>query len=1183
MLRGPHSLGRSFWWLAGSQALGAFNDNAYRQFVLLLGLFLVERQGFELPWGLDPQAVAMGAFSGAFVLLALFGGSLADRYSKRNVIIGVNFLEVIAMALGMIAFASAVWVSVPLAMGLSVVVLFLMGSQSALFGPSKYGILPEMVPEEELTRANGVIGMTTQLAIVGGTVIAGGLIEVLDLEGEGGPRFPLWMTGFFFVTVATVGFLLSLRIHPIPPADPTRKLKWNLLRVPLTAFEELSWLSKDRALFLATLASSWYWLIGALSLAGLNAYAIGALGEPAGGSGLFFWVALGIGTGSLLASRMSMGHIELGLVPIGALIMACGFAALYWVPADLRLFTELTGGLYGMSADFPLASAILYLAGIGGGLYSVPLLAFVQERPSKEEKGRVTGAHELANFVFILLGGAVIYQLLVLFLDPREVMVAIALLTLVGAAGIFFFVPHLAVRLSLWGFVHSLYRIRVLHRERIPRRGGALLVANHVSFADPFLVGASMPRYVRYLIHRNLMGVRIVGFFARMMRAIPVSNTDSPRQVMKSLEQAGEAIREGDLTCIFAEGGISRTGNLLPFSRGFELIARKAQVPVIPIYLGHVWGSIFSFQGGRFFFKRPLRLPYPVTVSVGEPLPHDVTASRVRRAVQELSAESLDARKRHGTTLATRFISTARRRGRHPAVIEDGQDPLSYRKLLILVILLRRLLRERLRDQEHVGVLLPAGRGGAIANLFLAVIGRISVNLNFTAGTEAMRSAIEQTGIRTVISADIFLKKIELDLAEVAPDVEVIDLPSVLRGASKAKKAAAALRSFLPTRWLKRMKDVPQDPDAVATVVFSSGSTGAPKGVMLTHHNILSNVRSISQVFDPRREDRIVGTLPFFHSFGYSVTIWFPFLYGMTAIYHPNPMDAKTVADLVREHRGTIFLSTPTFYRTYLRRFTKEDFATVRLSVSGAEKLKARLRREWEEKFGREILEGYGCTELSPVVSVNLPDIVRPGVRQRGGKPGTIGHPLPGIVPRIVDPDTFEDRPLGEEGLLLIKGPNVMKGYHGRPDLTAEVIRDGWYVTGDIARLDADGFITITDRLSRFSKIGGEMVPHLVVEEHLQEIIDAEAPPTEAGVEPPQVAVTSVPDEQKGERLAVLHNELPISVETLCERVAETDLPKLWIPRRDAFLAVDEIPKLGSGKLDLKAVQERAMRELGEE
>jgi len=1167
---------RSFRWLTLSQGLGAFNDNAYKQFILLL--LVVPGLGLQVPGGFDPQATGMAVFSISFVLLALFGGSLADRYSKRRVIVVMNMIEILVMVCGLLAFTAAVFANIGLALNLSLLVLLLMGAQSAIFGPSKYGAIPEIVDESQLSRANGIISMTTNLGIVAGTVVAGSLVHFV-IGSDGSTKLPLHYAGFFFVAVAIIGFAGSLRIQPLPPADPGRRIAWGVHKVPLHAVREFRWLAGDRPLLLAVIGNSWYFFVAALAAQALNQYGATVLGRLAGGSDLFLGIALGIAAGSLLASRLSREQIELGLVPIGSVILAAGIGALAFLPDDLGWSHGIAGLPQDIPLLFPTASLLVLIAGIGAGIYVVPLLAFIQARPSREEKGRVTGIHELANFLFIFLA-AIVYGALAPLLTEREMMLAIAGFTLIGTAAIFFAIPHLAVRMTLWGLLHTIYRVRVLNPERIPRKGGALVVANHLSYADPFLVGAAMPRYVRFLIHRDLIKVRLVGFFARLMRTIPVASTDSPREILRSLDEAGKAVAEGDLTCIFAEGGISRTGNLLPFSRGLERIAARADVPIIPIFLGRVWGSIFSFKGGRFFFKRPLKLPYPVTVAVGEPLPPGSTAGQVRRAVQELSVEVMESRKRTGHTLATEFFDMAKRRSRHTAIIEHDRPPLSFRKVLIGSLLLRRLLRERLRGQESVGVLLPASSGGALANVALAVLGKTSVNLNFTAGSGSLRSAVEQTGIRTVISAAQFLRKIDLDPGDLGEGVEVIDLARLMKDASGLDRAAAVLTSLLPRRRLSRLADVPQDPDAIATVVFSSGSTGSPKGVMLSHHNLLSNVRSISEVFDPRRDDRIVGTLPFFHSFGYTITIWFPLLNGITVAYHPNPTDVKVVAELLREQRGTMFLSTPTFYRTYLRRFSKEDFTTVRLAVCGAEKLKRSLAEEWEAKFGQPLYEGYGCTELAPVVSVNLPDILRPGGRQRGGKSGTIGHPVPGVVPRIVDPESFEELPNGEEGLLLVKGSNVMVGYLGRPEETAEVIRDGWYVTGDIARLDDDGFLTITDRLSRFSKLGGEMVPHVLVEERLQEVVDRIA--EERALDPiPQLAVTSIPDATKGERLAVVHSPLPVTAEELLDGVSGSDLPRLWIPRRDAFVEVEEVPRLGSGKLDLKGVKQIALDRLG--
>ncbi|MGE4619710.1 MAG: AMP-binding protein, partial [Planctomycetota bacterium] len=908
-----------------------------------------------------------------------------------------------------------------------------------------------------------------------------------------------------------------------------------------------------------------FYLVGALALSVLNVCGDEILSLPAGGSRLFFFVASGIAVGSLLASRLSGDHIEIGIVPIGGILMSAGFAAVPYVEETLLS--------YGVA---------LFFAGLGGGLFLVPLAAFVQDRATGKEKGRVQGAQEMLTFLFIF-ASAIVFEFFkndhLLGLSPEGSVLALAVLSLVGTLGVSIAVPHIAVRFPLWLMIHAIYRIHLIGGENIPRRGGALIVANHLSYADPFLVGSAVPRFVHFLAHRQFSGKSLIGMATGMMRAIPVSSEDGPRAILRSLDEAAKRAEEGNLVCIFAEGGISRTGNLLPFSKGLERIAKKGKVPIIPMYLDRVWGSIFSFRGKRFFFKRPLRIPYPITIAIGKPMDPNTSAKDVRQAVQELSAVALDSRKEPRVTLATRFLTSARRAPRRVAAIEVGKS-VTYRKFLILVLLLRRKLRAGLAHEKHLGVLLPAGVGGAGVNVAAAVMGKTITNLNFTAGNEALTSACQQTGLKTIITANIFLEKINLDPKDFAPDVKIIDLPSLLvREVKSIDKIMALLTALLPSFILCRLPDVPHDPDEDVSVMFSSGSTGTPKGVRLTHHNILSNVRSISQVFDVDSEDRVVGSLPFFHVFGYTVTLWFPLANAIGAIYHPNPMDTDALATLTRENKGTLFLSTPTFYRTYLRKFQPEDFQSIRLAGAGAEKLKETLAIAWEEKFKCPLLEGYGCTELSPVVSVNLPDLEDKNIEQKTRKFGSIGMPIPGVVTRIVDPDTLVDVETGQTGLLLIKGPSVMKGYLGRDDLTEEAFLDGeWYKTGDIAKMDEEGFLSITDRLSRFSKLGGEMVPHVFIEEALQDIVDSHLDPDSQEGGESQVAVTAIPDEAKGEKLVVVHGPLPIEAATLIDLLRDKKgLPNLWIPRADSFIEVSEVPTLGTGKVDLKALKQVAL------
>jgi acyl-[acyl-carrier-protein]-phospholipid O-acyltransferase/long-chain-fatty-acid--[acyl-carrier-protein] ligase len=393
----------------------------------------------------------------------------------------------------------------------------------------------------------------------------------------------------------------------------------------------------------------------------------------------------------------------------------------------------------------------------------------------------------------------------------------------------------------------------------------------------------------------------------------------------------------------------------------------------------------------------------------------------------------------------------------------------------------------------------------------------------------------------------------------------MVFLEDVMKQSSKAQQiVTAAIAWLLPARLLLRVyRPEVSKADDLATVIFSSGSTGTPKGVMLSHRNILTNVEGIGQVYWVTGDDRVLGVLPFFHSFGFTGTLWLPLLHGFGVVYHANPMDAGTIGELVQKYNVTLMITTPTFCGAYMRKCTPEQFKSLKYTVVGAEKLRDALAREYKDKYGVAPLEGYGCTEMAPVVAVNVPD---GAAGQRGTKAGTVGHPLPGVVARVVDPDTGAPLDTDTPGLLLVKGGNRMIGYLKQPELDREVFRDGgWYVTGDIASIDEDGFITVTDRLSRFSKIGGEMVPHLKIEEVITRILDDQG-----------AIVTAAPDESKGEKLVAFYTRKDLTPQELWSKLNDSDLPKLWLPKRENLRQIEALPVLGTGKIDLREIKRMA-------
>ena len=745
-----------------------------------------------------------------------------------------------------------------------------------------------------------------------------------------------------------------------------------------------------------------------------------------------------------------------------------------------------------------------------------------------------------------------------------------ALVLVAAGLALMFWRPDWFVRLVTWIPVHLFYRMRIYGREVIPATGPVLFVCNHVSYIDAFLVFMAQRRPIRFVLWAPYMRLPGLRLLLRLAKAIPIDSSSGPRAIVQSLRMAGEALAKGDAVCIFAEGGITRTGFLLPFHRGFEQILKRAPAPVIPVCLDHVWGSIFSFRGGKALWKWPQKLPYPVSIAFGQPMPPTVTAVEVRLAIQKLSADCSIAVANKRRPVHRQFIRMAARHPFRSCLIDPNTKKIfRYGEVLAGAWILAEKLRPILGDDAMVGIWLPSTVGGAFANIALAILGKVSVNLNYTSSTDNVRSAIRQCGIRHVLTSRLFTAKMKL---EVGPEVELVYLEDFRKEVTMFQRLRAFLTilllpAFVLDKWVLRLGN--HVPDDLATVIFSSGSTGEPKGVMLSHRNLAANVESMIQAIDPGPKDRILGILPFFHSFGYTVTIWVPLLVGASVVYHPDPRQALEIGQLCQTYRCTLFLATPTFLRFCLRRCEPGDFATLRILICGAEKLPQSLAQEFFQKFGVMPLEGYGCTELSPVAAANVPDWSGTGARQLGNKPGTIGRPIPGVAARIVDPNTFEPLPAEKEGLLLIYGGNVMMGYLGNSEATHSAIRDGWYVTGDIGKFDEDGFITLTGRLARFAKIGGEMVPLERIEEELHAIL---------GANERVCAVTSVPDEKRGERVVVLH--LPLNgaeVRGLCQQLTERGLPSLGLPGERDFFQVAEMPVLGSGKLDLKRIKELAL------
>ncbi len=1117
---GVRSVG--FTALICTQFLGALNDNLFKIVVSLFAANVAIATGD----GGTYLAIAGALFVLPFLLFSGYAGHLADAYSKRTVLILAKACEVIVMALGLLALWSG-------RIEAMFAVLFLMAMQSSFFSPAKYGILPEMLPGKDLSRGNGILAMTTFAAIIAGTAIGSFMFAAWNDRLE-------WI-GAVVTIVAIAGTLASLGIARV-------RIPQSRAPFPLFPWSEIgrgaARIAGDRSLLLTVIGISYFWFLGALlqldvillgtEVMGLDETRIGILQVALG---------TGIGIGSLAAGRLSGDKVELGLVPLGSMGMGAG---------ALLLAVAMS--------SFSAVCAVLVLIGFSGGLFVVPLNAFLQQRAGEHEKGRLLATNNFMTMLGVLLASATLWFLRVVLQIQADGIILIAgLLTFAATAYALAILPAFLIRLTLYLLTHSLYRIRIVGQEHIPVHGPALVICNHLSFVDGFLVNACVQRFMRFIVARQFYEMRAFNWLLRRMHAIPIS-AGNKQDVAAALQQARSELAEGHVVCIFAEGAISRTGVPLAFKRGFEKIIAGLDVPIIPVHLDQVWGSIFSFKDGRFFWKRPERIPYPVTVSFGAPLPANATAWQVRQAVLELGSEAVEHRRKASDLLHLRFVRSAKRHWQRSCLADSTGANLTFGRALAGSIVLARWFRRRLRDDAMVGVLLPASVAGGLANIALLFAQKVPVNLNFTAGPAAMESAIHQCGIKTIVTSRTFLAK-----ARIAESEAMVFIEDILKSISSARRALTLAACFvLPSiaiRWLYGLRL--SDPHSLATVMFTSGSTGVPKGVMLSHHNLMSNVETVSHALSLSKDDKVMGVPPFFHCFGLTGTLWIPLLSGIGAVYHPNPLDAKSIGRMVETHQATILISTPSFCRAYLKNCTQKEFSSLRHAVVGAEKLTEPVATAFKEKFGLDLLEGYGCTEMSPVVSVNVADVVYGRVSQTGTKAGTVGHPVPGVCARVVDIETGKTLSHDEEGLLLVKGPGRMLGYLKNPDKTAQVLRGDWYVTGDIATIDEDGFIQITDRLARFSKMGGEMVPHVKIEDAI-----AAVPGVEACV------VAAVSDMRKGERLIAFYTAGgQINPDAIWHSLSRSELPKLWLPRQNDIHYLDELPMLATGKIDLRTVK----------
>lgn len=1117
---------RRFCPLFVTQFLGAFHDNLFKNALVVLLLY-----GVGLQTSADPKllvTLAAGIFILPFMLFSASGGQLADKYPKDAIIRTVKLAELAIAACGIAALLSnSVW--------LSFLTLFALGTQSAFFGPSKYSILPQHLTKQELIGGNALLNTGTFLAILIGT-IAGTSLVLLD-DGI------LFVSALIAVTAIT-GYLSSRFIPAAPPPAGAVNISLNpigktigILRI---AF------SQPRHIVRSILGIAWFYFLGGMFMAQLPNYTKEALYANEMVLTLFLTLfSVGVAVGGLLNNRLLKGRVEAVYVPLAILGVTVFSVDLYFASGAFAAgdtLISLSAFLYTLSGWRIMVD--LFLIALCGGMFVVPLSAIVQHSTQEENRARILAGSAITNALFIVASTVLCGILIALGWEIREIFLALALLNIFVALYTCKLLPDYLFKTLMQGLFKLLYRVEIHGIENIEKAGPrAVIVGNHVSLLDPPLLAAFLPGRPMFAVNSYVAEWVWVKPFLKLVDAFPLDPTNpfSMKGLIRKVEEDRHVV-------IFPEGRLSETGALMKVYDGPGMIADKANAVILPVRLDGVQHTPFARLKG----KVPLRRFPKITITILEPRTFKVDAAikgRARRAAAGRQLYDLmeDMMFRTGNVDQTLYQAVLKGRKIHgddTVIAEDVErKPLTFKKLTLRTIVLGRKIAAYTQKGENVGLLLPNSIGAVVTFFALQAIGRVPAMLNFSVGAKAMLSACSTAQIKTVLTSRRFITMARLtDLIEqIETQANVVYLEDLKKEIGLTGKIAALLAD--PAGWHNKHAGSPENP---AVILFTSGSEGEPKGVVLSHKNLMANILQLTARVDFNRQDVVFNCLPMFHSFGLTGGTLLPVLSGVKTFLYPSPLHYRIVPEMVYASNATIMFGTDTFLQGYARMANAYDFYRMRYIFAGAEKVKDETRRLYMEKFGVQILEGYGATETAPVIAVNS------AMHQ---KHGAVGRFLPGLTYRLEDVPGVE-----EGGRLFIKGPNVMLGYYkaDKPGVLQPPV-EGWHDTGDIVSVDEQGYVKILGRAKRFAKIAGEMVSLAQVES----MADSLWPDS-------QHAVVSLPDARKGEQLALVTTRQDAARDALSAYAAANGITALAVPA--TLFAVDKMPVLGTGKTDYPAV-----------
>ena len=1033
-----------------------------------------------------------------FIFLFSPAGFLSDKYPKVQIIrvaslaaVGITTLILFSYIMGWF------WI----AFGLT----FVLAAQSAIYGPAKYGLIKEMVGNEKLTQANAMVQSVTIVSILAGAVVYSIFFESLLADQSTNKSEILqyiYPVGFALIGASVVEFLLSL--HLIKTVEIKKSMQFKPKKYANLTYlrGNLRVIKRNQVVWLSIIGLSIFWGISQLVVAVFGEYLKESMNvtNTVIAQGILSLSGVGIIAGSLFVGRVSRRYIETGTIPLGALGIT------------LSLFLVTTfDSLYALGVLF-------FFYGFFSGLFIVPLNTLIQFATPKRMMGKIlAGSNFMQNvsmFFFLMVAALFAY---VGFSSTALFFVAM-IIALLGFVFTLTQLPQSLVRFMVRLGFGLKYRVDVDGLDNIKASRGVLLLGNHISFLDWAFLQIAYPKQIRFVIDRGYYNLWYFKPVLKFFGAIPISS----RGGKNALSLVSEALNRGETVALFPEGHLSRNGHLGKFQKGFELATAEVtrNAIIVPFYLRGLWEGQFSHASTKLQ-RRKLN---DIGVTFGKAMPINSSAKEVKEAVFRLSINSYEAYSRRLPTLPKAWLKEAKSIGKNLSIADSTGVELSGHRFITAVLLMRGAFNKLLGKEQNVGLIVPTSAGGSIANMATLSLGKTIVNLNYSSGTASLKHAIKIAGIKQVLSSKQFITKLKakgFDLEEALDEVEVIYLEDIKASMSKLSQLLTFVQvKLLPTRLLSLFYIKSVSIDDTAAILFSSGSEGTPKGIELTHQNIMGNIKQITTVLNPQDSDVMLGTLPIFHSFGLTVSTMLPLIEGIPVVCHPDPTDGLGIAKISVKYDATFLFATATFFRLYARnrKIHPLMFDKLRMVVAGAEKLPKEVRELFKERFGKTVYEGYGTTETTPVASCNIHDALLPDsyAIQQGNKFGTVGLAVPGSSFAIVDPESFEPLPTGEAGMILIGGTQVMKGYLGDEEKTKSVIKtiDGirWYVTGDKGYVDEDGFLTIVDRYSRFAKLGGEMVSLGLVESEIAKLLDEDS----------QIAITAIPDDKKGEKVVLL-------------------------------------------------------------